>query len=117
MVDARPHPQPFFRDSVVLTTPSSGAGILTHDEDAKPKAQPAHHHHHTSWSSSSAQPGQIITQCVASDMVALTFDDGPGTNTQEIVDMLDQLKIKGTFFVNGHNLVGDNAHENRRLLQ
>ena len=33
--------------------------------------------------------------------VYLTFDDGPGTNTQKILDILDQYDVKATFFVTG----------------
>lgn len=31
----------------------------------------------------------------------LTFDDGPSSNTKEILDILDQYHIKATFFVTG----------------
>ncbi|KAI8052026.1 hypothetical protein BDF22DRAFT_689618 [Syncephalis plumigaleata] len=34
-------------------------------------------------------------------MVALTFDDGPGLNTREIVDELNRHGVKATFFVDG----------------
>ncbi|AMA71549.1 polysaccharide deacetylase [Aneurinibacillus thermoaerophilus] len=33
----------------------------------------------------------------------LTFDDGPSTNTEEILAILDRYKIKATFFVIGNN--------------
>lgn len=32
----------------------------------------------------------------------LTFDDGPSSNTEKILDILDQYNVKATFFVNGH---------------
>lgn len=32
----------------------------------------------------------------------LTFDDGPSSNTYEILDILDKYGVKATFFVNGH---------------
>ncbi len=32
----------------------------------------------------------------------LTFDDGPSSNTEMILDILKQNNIKATFFVNGH---------------
>jgi peptidoglycan/xylan/chitin deacetylase (PgdA/CDA1 family) len=48
-----------------------------------------------------ARTGQIISHCVSNDMVALTFDDGPGLNTREIVDELNRLNVKATFFVDG----------------
>ncbi len=31
--------------------------------------------------------------------VYLTFDDGPSTNTQQILDILKQYNVKATFFV------------------
>ncbi|KAJ3333071.1 chitin deacetylase, partial [Gonapodya sp. JEL0774] len=43
----------------------------------------------------------LETQCVAPGMVALTFDDGPTEFTQGLLDLLDQLGIKATFFING----------------
>ncbi len=33
--------------------------------------------------------------------VYLTFDDGPSSNTEKILDILDEHGVKGTFFVNG----------------
>lgn len=33
----------------------------------------------------------------------LTFDDGPSKNTQKILDILDEYKVKATFFVTGTN--------------
>lgn len=35
--------------------------------------------------------------------VYLTFDDGPSTNTEKILDILDQYQIKATFFVTGRD--------------
>lgn len=32
----------------------------------------------------------------------LTFDDGPSSNTEAILDILDSYGVKATFFVNGH---------------
>jgi peptidoglycan/xylan/chitin deacetylase (PgdA/CDA1 family) len=36
-------------------------------------------------------------------MMALTFDDGPYLYTSQILDLLDKLKVKATFFVAGNN--------------
>lgn len=38
--------------------------------------------------------------------VALTFDDGPSEKTQLILDMLDELDIKCTFFLTGEAMEG-----------
>lgn len=52
--------------------------------------------------------------------IAITFDDGPSEKTKEIVDMLDELQIKATFFVLGCNVqthqdelkyINDHYHE------
>lgn len=45
--------------------------------------------------------------------VYLTFDDGPSSNTEKILDILDQYDVKATFFVVGKE--GDKAEE--RLKQ
>ncbi len=34
-------------------------------------------------------------------VVYLTFDDGPGANTSNLLDVLDKYNVKATFFVNG----------------
>ncbi len=34
-------------------------------------------------------------------MLALAYDDGPHTYTQQLVDMLDKAGVKGTFFWTG----------------
>lgn len=39
----------------------------------------------------------------ATKTVYLTFDDGPSSNTQPVLDILDQYGIKATFFVTGLN--------------
>jgi len=48
--------------------------------------------------------GEIISN-VETDrkIVALTFDDGPWSSkyTQEVLSVLDELQVKGTFFLNG----------------
>jgi len=38
------------------------------------------------------------------DEVALTFDDGPSEDTQELLDTLEELKLKATFFMIGQNV-------------
>src|SRR2546430_10969667 len=36
--------------------------------------------------------------------VALTFDDGPSEDTEELLDMLEQSQVKATFFMVGKNV-------------
>lgn len=40
-----------------------------------------------------------VMSSTTSKIAYLTFDDGPSTNTGEILDILDQYEIKATFFV------------------
>ncbi|KAK3691985.1 carbohydrate esterase family 4 protein [Podospora appendiculata] len=47
--------------------------------------------------------GYIIEHCTVPGVVALTFDDGPYTFTNHVLDLLDQYNAKATFFINGDN--------------
>src|SRR3989338_6449032 len=48
------------------------------------------------------EPGKFYTDGLKTKKtIALTFDDGPGTFTPMVLDILDQYKIKATFFMNG----------------
>ncbi|MBQ8681752.1 MAG: polysaccharide deacetylase family protein [Bacilli bacterium] len=49
--------------------------------------------------------GQIIEE--DQPMVALTFDDGPNHNTSRILDILEKYNVKGTFFILGTNIEGN----------
>lgn len=50
----------------------------------------------------------------AEHKVYLTFDDGPGKYTEEILDILDQYQVKATFFVVGKE--GERAEELMRAI-
>lgn len=39
-------------------------------------------------------------------VIALTFDDGPSKHTESILTTLDELDIKATFYLTGHELTG-----------
>lgn len=54
--------------------------------------------------------GQVISSCVQPGVVALTFDDGPFSYTEELLDMLKEADLKATFFVNGQNWDDINNH-------
>lgn len=43
--------------------------------------------------------GMRINSCTVPGKVALTFDDGPGALTNELLDLLDEYDSKVTFFV------------------
>ncbi|KAK2592804.1 hypothetical protein QQS21_009508 [Conoideocrella luteorostrata] len=47
--------------------------------------------------------GPMITTCTEPGMVALTFDDGPYTYTNDLLNLLDHLDTKATFFITGNN--------------
>lgn len=53
---------------------------------------------------SSTYLGENITSITNKKVVALTFDDGPSFNSKKIVNLLDELNIKATFFVLGCNV-------------
>jgi peptidoglycan/xylan/chitin deacetylase (PgdA/CDA1 family) len=61
--------------------------------------------------------GQAIDHCISSDMVAITFDDGPGQNTLDIVNALNSLGVKATFLVNGDNVGNLNTAEDQKILK
>ncbi|KAK5989725.1 Chitin deacetylase [Cladobotryum mycophilum] len=48
--------------------------------------------------------GTVLTSCTTPGMMALTFDDGPYEYTRQMLDILDDLGIKATFFVAGNNI-------------
>ena len=45
----------------------------------------------------------MVTKCTQPGRVALTFDDGPYTYTNEMLSVLDRLGVKATFFISGNN--------------
>ncbi|KAH6693770.1 polysaccharide deacetylase [Plectosphaerella plurivora] len=47
--------------------------------------------------------GQIYYNCITPGQVALTFDDGPYTYTNQLLDVLASYDAKATFFLNGQN--------------
>ncbi|RAL16123.1 chitin deacetylase [Aspergillus homomorphus CBS 101889] len=48
--------------------------------------------------------GAVITHCTVPGTVALTFDDGPGIYTDQLLDLLSEYGARSTFFVNGYEL-------------
>lgn len=50
-------------------------------------------------------------------LFALTFDNGPSYFTHEILDKLEELNVKATFFLVGMNIDGKNPKEARGLSQ
>lgn len=50
------------------------------------------------------EPEQIVERTEGDKVVYLTFNDAPSGNTKALLDLLDQLKIKATFFVTAANM-------------
>ncbi|MBU9723442.1 MULTISPECIES: polysaccharide deacetylase family protein [Bacillaceae] len=49
--------------------------------------------------------GGLVTSIETNEkVVALTFDDGPGVNTHEILDTLRRHDVKGTFYLTGYEI-------------
>lgn len=64
----------------------------------------------------SGQVTKIQEQCRREKLIALTFDDGPNPHmTEKVLDMLDELDVKATFFMIG-NLVTRNGDLARRVV-
>jgi chitin deacetylase len=59
--------------------------------------------------------GGIVTRVETGEKaLALTFDDGPTVNTGRILEVLDSLEVKATFFVTGRELE-EYMEEGRKL--
>lgn len=62
--------------------------------------------------------GQAIFSCTEPGTFAMTYDDGPFTYTNGILDLLAETDIKMTFFVNGNNFGNINDFQDvvRRII-
>ncbi|KAF9306478.1 Carbohydrate esterase 4 protein [Mortierella antarctica] len=63
------------------------------------------------------QPGSVLDTCFTENTYAISFDDGPGQLTDELLDFLDEQNLKVTFFVNGDNWSCVYSTESQRLLK
>ena len=51
------------------------------------------------------KPGDFLTQGpTTAKKIALTFDDGPGPNTEKFLELLDRYHVKATFFMLGEQV-------------
>ncbi|KLO98284.1 Uncharacterized protein Y057_13426 [Fusarium fujikuroi] len=48
--------------------------------------------------------GQAIYRCNRNGDIALTYDDGPYTYTEDLLDLLQRYNAKATFYITGRNL-------------
>ncbi|KAF9122930.1 Carbohydrate esterase 4 protein [Linnemannia schmuckeri] len=62
-------------------------------------------------------PGQVLDTCTRPNSYAISFDDGPGQLTDELLDYLDEQRLKVTFFMNGDNWNCIYRPESQRLLK
>ncbi|ORY01603.1 glycoside hydrolase/deacetylase [Basidiobolus meristosporus CBS 931.73] len=46
---------------------------------------------------------EVITGCKMPGTFAVTYDDGPSILTSGLLDYLDEVNVKATFFINGNN--------------
>ena len=53
---------------------------------------------------------QAISYSIPKGSVALTFDDGPSKYSREIMDILKEYKVGGTFFFTGRNVIRYPGH-------
>ncbi|KAF8937117.1 hypothetical protein BGZ58_003255 [Dissophora ornata] len=61
--------------------------------------------------------GQVLDSCIKPNSYAVSFDDGPGQLTEELLDYLDEQRLKVTFFMNGDNWNCIYSPESQRLLK
>lgn len=61
---------------------------------------------------------RIYTGCIKANQVALTFDDGIGNYTEELLDLLAFYQVKASFFILGETLDEDRFQfeEHKNLL-
>ncbi|KAF0641570.1 hypothetical protein FPSE5266_05810 [Fusarium pseudograminearum] len=48
--------------------------------------------------------GQAIYRCNRNGDIAITYDDGPYTYTEDLLDLLQRYNVKATFYITGRNL-------------
>ncbi|KAF9431213.1 Carbohydrate esterase 4 protein [Podila epigama] len=61
--------------------------------------------------------GSILQSCTRPNSYAISFDDGPGQLTDELLDFLDEQNLKVTFFMNGDNWNCIYRPDSQRLLR
>jgi peptidoglycan-N-acetylglucosamine deacetylase len=61
--------------------------------------------------------GGLVEKVETTDkVIALTFDDGPGINTEEILTILRDENVKGTFYLTG-NEIENNVEEAMKIVE
>jgi len=63
------------------------------------------------------EAAQIFYSCLVPNTIAFTIDDGPTEKNPELLDALDAMGIKATFYVNCNNLMKDINGEPTALVK
>ena len=63
---------------------------------------------------SRGMPLDLSFVCKKDNQYALTFDDGPSSNYNELLDILKKHNVKATFFINGQNINQNNINSIKR---
>jgi len=71
---------------------------------------------HWAWNDLPVSPRARRIDCDRSKCVALTFDDGPGTYTESLLDILARHRARATFFVVGRMASGTGESTLRRMV-
>ena len=58
----------------------------------------------------------VYSRCVQPGMISLTFDDGPSPNLPNILKVLNEFKVKATFFVNADYLADFRSTTSRAAI-
>ena len=65
--------------------------------------------------------GRVVSEIQLIDpdkpMVAVTYDDGPGPRTGELLDVLEEHAAHATFFMLGQNIYESNSHLLQRMVE
>jgi peptidoglycan/xylan/chitin deacetylase (PgdA/CDA1 family) len=90
-----------YKPIVIGGTASAGPAVALPAHPSGPSAGPA--------VALPAHPSGPLRNSCAAGLVTLTFDDGPSTYTQAVIDTLVALHLKATFFVIGQRVQADPA--------
>ena len=61
--------------------------------------------------------GNTQTSAANQKLIALTFDDGPSSTTNDVLDILEKYNVKATFFLIGQNISMDTLSTMQRQIK
>jgi len=68
-------------------------------------------------STSTPKSIKVYNKCIKKNQWALTFDDGPYSYDEYLLDYLNSVGAKATFFVNGDNVLDITSDMGRRIIK